>query len=450
MNTILPYDNNLEDMVLGTLIHNPGHIDIISEYIANDNVFNTTRAKHLWHLLNKLKLNGEHIDLITVCSHLTQEHQRYGLNKIYIVDITTDTCLKEQSTVYARRMYEHYLLREVIVKTQNIQQMAKENKSETFDVLNSTHNLIGRLIELKPDKKFDIESEVMEAIESITSTESKLVRTDYPDIDRFSGGLTRGEITIIGGRPGHGKSTFLINLLSHFLGSGQRVLLFNRELTNVEVLKKIITLESQKLSYTNVRKGVYDDVSIKELERVKTLITKKYSEENFKMFDNIRDLPKTINEIKKFKPDVVLDDYIQLVNLGTRDDSRLDRRLQLEKLVSDYKWALKETKCVGVLASQLNRALETRGDARPRLSDLAESGAIEQIAENVFFVYYKYKTSGRPEDRKDIMIIASKVRYGDSGDVMLKYDGDHVIMYDPRGIVPDRLVKEVENEKLPF
>tara|TARA_R100001510_G_C7641150_1_gene198764 strand:- start:99 stop:1451 length:1353 start_codon:yes stop_codon:yes gene_type:complete len=450
MNTILPYDNNLEDMVLGTLVHNPDHIDIVSEYIANDNVFNTTRAKQLWKLLNKLKLNGEHIDLVTVCSHLTQENHTYGLNKMYVIDITTDTCMKDQSTVYARRMYEHYLLREVIVKTQNIQQMAKENKSETFDVLNSTHNLIGRLIDLKPDKKFSIESEVMEAIESITNTESRLVRTDYPGLDSFAGGLTRGEITIVGGRPGHGKSTFLINLLSHFLASGQRVLLFNRELTNVEVLKKIIALESQQLSYTSVRQGVYDDKSIKELERVKSLITEKYSEENFKMFDNIRDLPKTINEIKKFKPDVVLDDYIQLVNLGTKDDSRLDRRLQLEKLVSDYKWALKETKCVGVLASQLNRALETRGDARPRLSDLAESGAIEQIAENVFFVYYKYKASGKPEDRKDIMIIASKVRYGDSGDVMLKYDGDHVIMYDPRGIIPDRLVEEVKNEKFPF
>tara|TARA_R100001082_G_scaffold102257_1_gene72220 strand:- start:273 stop:1625 length:1353 start_codon:yes stop_codon:yes gene_type:complete len=450
MNTILPYDNNLEDMVLGTLVHNPDHIDIVSEYIANDNVFNTTRAKQLWKLLNKLKLNGEHIDLVTVCSHLTQENQTYGLNKMYVIDITTDTCMKDQSTVYARRMYEHYLLREVIVKTQNIQQMAKENKSETFDVLNSTHNLIGRLIDLKPDKKFSIESEVMEAIESITNTESRLVRTDYPGLDSFAGGLTRGEITIVGGRPGHGKSTFLINLLSHFLASGQRVLLFNRELTNVEVLKKIIALESQQLSYTSVRQGVYDDKSIKELERVKSLITEKYSEENFKMFDNIRDLPKTINEIKKFKPDVVLDDYIQLVTLGTKDDSRLDRRLQLEKLVSDYKWALKETKCVGVLASQLNRALETRGDARPRLSDLAESGAIEQIAENVFFVYYKYKASGKPEDRKDIMIIASKVRYGDSGDVMLKYDGDHVIMYDPRGIIPDRLVEEVKNEKFPF
>jgi replicative DNA helicase len=450
MNTILPYDNNLEDMVLGTLVHNPDHIDIVSEYIANDNVFNTTRAKQLWKLLNKLKLNGEHIDLVTVCSHLTQENHTYGLNKMYVIDITTDTCMKDQSTVYARRMYEHYLLREVIVKTQDIQQMAKENKSETFDVLNSTHNLIGRLIDLKPDKKFSIESEVMEAIESITNTESRLVRTDYPGLDSFAGGLTRGEITIVGGRPGHGKSTFLINLLSHFLASGQRVLLFNRELTNVEVLKKIIALESQQLSYTSVRQGVYDDKSIKELERVKSLITEKYSEENFKMFDNIRDLPKTINEIKKFKPDVVLDDYIQLVTLGTKDDSRLDRRLQLEKLVSDYKWALKETKCVGVLASQLNRALETRGDARPRLSDLAESGAIEQIAENVFFVYYKYKASGKPEDRKDIMIIASKVRYGDSGDVMLKYDGDHVIMYDPRGIVPDRLVEEVKNEQFPF
>jgi replicative DNA helicase len=122
--------------------------------------------------------------------------------------------------------------------------------------------------------------------------------------------------------------------------------------------------------------------------------------------------------------------------------------LQIEKLVNDYKWLAKETGAVVVLASQLNRFIEragTRGKAlMPQLSDLAESGAIEQVAENVFFSYYDYKVTGEAGKGKNIITLAaSKVRYGDSGNVDLGYDGDKCKIY-------NSLEEIINNDTLPF
>ena len=301
-----------------------------------------------------------------------------------------------------------------------------DNKLDALDTLVAAHTSIGELINLRPDSTFDINEALGDAIESIQNTEKLLVKTGFKNIDDFAGGLTRGEITIIGGRPGHGKSTMLLNLLSNVLTSDKKVLLFNRELTNVEVLKKLIAIESGKLSYTMIRQGMYDIGQLQELDRVREYIAKKYNPKKFRMYDQIRDFPASATEIKKFKPDVIFDDYIQLITPTGKEDQR---RLQLERIVNDYKWIAKEYNCVVILASQLNRALETRGNPRPQLSDLAESGAIEQVAENVFFVYYTYKIDQKPENKNQITLVAAKVRYGETGTAQMAYDGDKCKMY---------------------
>ena len=96
-------------------------------------------------------------------------------------------------------------------------------------------------------------------------------------------------------------------------------------------------------------------------------------------FDDIRSLDDCIREINKGKPDVVIDDYIQLIDVG---QGYKDRRFEIEKIVQDYKWAVKQNNCSAILVSQLNRDIEKRFDPRPRMSDYAESGVIEQTAES--------------------------------------------------------------------
>jgi replicative DNA helicase len=210
------------------------------------------------------------------------------------------------------------------------------------------------------------------------------------------------------------------------IDQGLRVIVFNREMTNVEMLKKLIVLESGKLSYLDIRLGYVGDlVKMGELEATKRNIETKYSADKFAMFDNMPSFDEAAAQVKKFKPDIIFDDYIQLI---MPDKRIIERRLQLEKLVNSYKWLAKKQKCVCVLLSQLNRGLEIRGDGRPKLSDLAESGAIEQVAENVLFVYYDHKVNmNKSKDGENVIeLIGSKVRYGVSGSTKLGYEGDMV------------------------
>ena len=158
---------------------------------------------------------------------------------------------------------------------------------------------------------------------------------------------------------------------------------------------------------------------------------KKYSSDKFQMFDKISDFENASIEVRKFRPDIVIDDYVQLIR-PTKHKKYEARRLELEEIINSYKWLAKHNNCVVILASQLNRGIEYRGvTPEPQLSDLAESGSIEQVAENVLFTFYQWKVS--PDLKKasphKIKLIAKKVRYGETGHVMLGYDGDKCKIY---------------------
>ena len=452
MNTFVPFDTNLENGVLGALILTPEVYPKIRDFLSTDEVFHQKKSRMLWKKLKSMLDKEEFIDLNTVTSTLTDEDINKGLNHIYVVDCTMATGASSYAPAYARKLYEKYLLRRVVEETQKIQDSAMDNSNETYDCIVGAHTLFAELIDLNPSKeKQSIDSLLYDAVEDIQNKESNLIKTGYEAVDKFAGGLTRGEITIIGGRPGHGKTTMMINLLASLIDKGHKVALFNRELPNVEVIKKLMCLESKKLSYSLIRQGIHSQESLNHVRTVKEIIKNKYNEDKFMMFDNIRDFAKTASEVKKFKPDVIMDDYIQLV---APDGKIPERRLQLEKLVNDYKWLSKQMKCSVILASQLNRAIESRyKNVRPQLSDLAESGAIEQVAENVFFVYYDYKINGEDGKGKNIItFVAKKVRYGETGESDMGYNGDKCKIYDNYDEFINSIKrKEMMNEKeLPF
>ena len=445
-----PHDNTLENALLAGVILYPDQYQKVETYISTLNVFFQNKAKLLWKLIGEMKRDNEEITMPTICASLTPRDHEDGLTSHYIATITNDVPLKSSIENYARKIYEKYLLRRVIHETTRIQDKAYNNNTNTYEEIISAHTTLGELMSFKPGQSFDIQKEMDETVETIQDDESRLVKTGFDGLDTFAGGLTRGEITIIGGRPGHGKTTFMVNLLANMVGRGYKCILFNRELPNSELLKKLIALESGKLSYGMVRKGIFDKSGVEELERTKQFIIEKYNSDKLRMFDNIRDFAKASAEVKKFQPDIILDDYIQLIS-PTKEIEQ--RRLQLECLVNDYKWLAKQNKCVVVLASQLNRSLETRSmNSKPQLSDLAESGAIEQVAENVFFTYYDYKINGNQSKGKNIItLVARKVRYGETGECDLGFNGDKARFYNSLDDLTNDMKEEMKHEKsLPF
>ena len=441
---ILPYDENLENCVLGTVILNNEAYDKVSKYFVNRNVFYQKRASLLWDRLTKMKKKKETIDTFSVASTLSKKEIERGLTAHYVTICTEVGTVEGSLDFHANKLYEKYLLRQIVVEADKVKDEALSNNNDIYNVIVNAHSLFGELISLQPSKTQDIEDMIEDTLDSIKNKASKLIKTGYPNIDKYSGGLTRGEITIIGGRPGHGKTTVMVNLLAKAIEQGQKAMFFSRELPNSELLKKILCLESGKLSYGMIRQNVFTDHDLQNMEEAIQIVRNKYSKDKFLMFDNIKDFALASSEIKKFKPDIIFDDYIQLIDCK----GYKDRRLQIEQLVNDYKWLAKETGAVVVLASQLNRFIEranNRGKALvPQLSDLAESGAIEQVAENVFFSYYDYKVTGEKGKGKNVIsLIASKVRYGDSGTSDLGYDGNKCKIYNT--------MEEILNEEhIPF
>ena len=440
----LPYDKVTEDAVLGSVINNEGEYDAVAKYFSNIEVFYQERAKLLWKKIKYMKSKNEVIDTRTVTMSLTQHDINRGLNHYYVVGCTGDTCLKGMTELYAKKLYDKFLMRQVVVKAEEIKTNTMNNREDIYQTISETHSILGEILNTKPSIASDIEDVIDETVNSIKNKTTKLITTGYPNLDKFAGGLTRGEITIIGGRPGHGKTTVMINMLANVLEKGYKAIFFSRELPNSELLKKIVCLESQQLSYGMVRKNIFSEQDAKFFNTAVEHVKKKYSKDKFLMFDNVKDFASSSSEVKRFKPDIIFDDYIQLIACKGKEDQR---RLQIEKLVNDYKWLAKDTNAVVVLASQLNRFIEragARGKAlMPQLSDLAESGAIEQVAENVFFSYYDYKVQGEKGKGKNVLTLcASKVRYGDSGEVDLAYDGDKCKIHNSIG--------EMLDDTLPF
>ena len=276
---------------------------------------------------------------------------------------------------------------------------------------------------MQPSKKRDIDTIVDEAAEYVKSG-TNIIPFGMLALDAPAGGMTRKEVTVLGGRPGHGKTTLIINLIRCLIEKNYKVMLFNREMTNVETMKKIVVMESNGLSYAAVRKGKLIKDAEKEFDNTSETVKEKYK--NLIMYDDVRTLDEAIVEVSRYKPDVILDDYIQLITM----DDRKDRRFQIEEIMYEYKWVCKKENCSAVLVSQLNREIERRADPRPRMSDYSESGVIEQTAESAIFIFYPYNFNDSDNSPYQTEIISAKTRYGRIGSYIIGFNGNRCKFYE--------------------
>ena len=227
----LPHSIEAENNVLGTILQDSTKIDQVTPYLINKSVFYDKRNQQLWDKIIELHTNGEKVDLVTVCSKLTSKDKGNGLDAYYLTGLTTEYSARVGD--YAKQVYEKMLLRDLIFKSTNLIELSYNNNVEVYSLLSDTHTSIGKFIDLKPGQKDDIDSLLDETIKSIETSGYNILKTGFSGIDELSGGMTRGEITILGGRPGHGKTTTMVNLIKHCVDSGLKVIVFNREMTNV-------------------------------------------------------------------------------------------------------------------------------------------------------------------------------------------------------------------------
>ena len=426
---MLPNDRSAEEAVLGCIIMDNTSYDEAAEYIKEPDFFYGDDCRLLWETITKMIRNNKDIDYVTLANQLTEKEKEVA-SLYWITSLSNNAPSVHNIGSYARIVAEKFAKRAIINGTRDMQEVAF-NGTEFDSLIASFSKYTQFLDNIKPTKHKQIDELVMETIATVKEG-NNTIDWGIPSLSSLAGGMTRGEVSVIAGRPGHGKTTVSLNLVTRLVNQGLKVVMMNREMTNVEMVKKLIVCESDKLLYKDIRMNNLEDTEKGQmLDETRAKIKKNYTGKLF-MYDNVKGLPETISLIRKIKPDVVIDDYIQLI----RVPGQRDRRFEIEDIMTEYKWLAKtsEHKPSIILLSQLNRDIEKRQDPVPKLSDLSEGGTIEQVAENVLFVYYDYKVKFNKSNigKYGIQLFAAKVRYGETGQLILGFNGNRCKLYNTR------------------
>ena len=445
MKQVAPHNLEAERLILGQALVDNTVIDQISQYIPEEQVFYNTGHQDIWKCILSLHRDGATvIDPITIMSQMPDKTNLESPG-FYLTGLMEDVVSTANAEHYAKLVYEKWLIRKVIIKSKKIEKVMDLDADGAAQALQRLNREIEDILNLRIREDFNLNALLKDTVRHMTVTDN-IIPFGYKPLDDLTGGMTKGEITVVAGRPGHFKSTMTINIVSNLLNRGQKVLVFNREMSNVEMMKKLIIIESETLSYHTMRMGDFNESDKKELELAKNIITDKY--QNLIMYDDVFDIDRAMREIRKHKPDVVVDDYIGLIDvIGVEDN-----RLRIDNIMKQYKRAAKTYGLAAILVSQLNRACEDRANKRPILRDLRDSGSIEQDAEMILFMYYdwRYNYQDSMVGEHGIEVVLGKNRYGKTGSKVLGVVGDRCkilnsaedAMYEMK-----RLKKEKDNEK---
>jgi len=420
----MPKNEEAEIALLGSILLEGDEIfEKAKAIIKEPKCFYTTKHQELWKSFHRLYKNNVPIDTVTVFGDLKDNVKDHTLTTYYLTGLADGVPTTANAETYAKNIWYKFIQRKAVKSSQILYNLTLQNTDDIVEVLHQHEKIIQDLKDIAPSKVVETKDILTNTVEALKEG-TNLIPFGIEQLDNAAGGMTRGEITVVGGRPGHGKTTMIINIVKRLLEQGKKVMLFNREMTNVEMMKKILVMEFQEFSYERIRKASDISKEITQINLKKEALGEKYK--NLIMLDDCKTLADAMKEISKEKPDVVLDDYIQLIRT---DGGNKDRRFEIEDIMLDYKWICKKIKCSAILVSQLNREIERRLDPRPKLSDFAESGVIEQTAEAAFFVYYPYAVDNRDNDRYEIEVICQKARYGQLGSYNMGFNGDKCSVY---------------------
>ena len=417
------YSGMSEREVLGSIMKKPELLELVSKFLVSKEIFYHKDHKEIWSAIYALSKNNKVIDVSTIANYLGEK----GLKiTYYLTGIVDDIVSPNNIEHHAKIIYNLYVRRELWKKIQKF--ISRLDKESSYKHITSDINLLTKISEqfsqMASITNGPLENITDEMIESIFAKKN-LIQTGIRNIDRAIIGMTKGEISIIAGRPGNGKSTLALNITKNMVLDGKKVMFVSREMPKVELLKKFLAMHT-KVKNKDMRGNA--ESHRKEIEKGLDFIRKHYK--SLSLFDNLSSLDESINEAKKIRPDIIIDDHIGFINFPHYDNR--DTRHRIAEITRRYKWLAKEIDCAVILVSQLNRNIEHRVDKIPRLSDLAESGNLEQDAEIVIFNYYPYVYEYENAEHGEFgqQIIIAKNRYGTTCKFDLGYCGDSSLILD--------------------
>lgn len=424
----MPHSIDAEMSLLGTMILGRDAITDVSEHIVAEDFF-IERHALIYEMIMELYSKDYPVDLITLSDNLTNNQKLEAIGGYgYLSELADKGYAVTNAIYYAKIVEEKSLLRKLIKASMGVIDTSYSG-SEASEVLEYAEKVIfdisekknkGSMVEIR-----EILTTAIDQIEAVYKDKSLLtgVGTGFRELDKKTNGLQKSDLILIAARPSMGKTAFALNICQHAGLEGKSVAVFSLEMSKEQLVQRMISSHAN-IPNTRLRTG--------ELNENEWLVLAHTTDMLGKAKIYIDDTPGVTPiemraKCRKLKMekglDLIMVDYLQLMEGGGKNESR---QQEISGISRALKALAREMKCPVVALSQLSRAPELRSDHRPMLSDLRESGAIEQDADVVMFLYrdeyYFQDTTERPGIGE---VIIAKQRNGETGKIELAWIGEY-------------------------
>lgn len=431
-----PQSLEAEQAVLGAIILEGESITKAIEILSSEDFYREAHRKIYTAMLELFNKN-EPIDLITVTEHLKDKGELEEVGGLsYLSNLATVIPTSANIRYHAKLVREKALMRAVIRACTEIITKAYEEPEDAEEMLDYAEKLIFEISEKRTNTNFyqmkDVVKETFRMIESMYERKSVItgIPSGFRDLDELTSGFQPGDLIIIGGRPGMGKTAFSLNIAQHVgVQLGEPVAFFSLEMSKEQIAMRLLSSLSM-INSSALRKGF---ISKKDWERL-TDSAVRLSEAPIYIDDSsqmsvleIRAKARRL-KLEKGKLSLIIVDYLQLMRSRTAYDRR---EQEISEISRSLKAMAKELKVPVIALSQLNRSVEKTTDRRPTLANLRESGAIEQDADVIIFLYRdELYNKKNPANKGKAEVIVAKQRNGPTDVVYLTFLSDYTRFFD--------------------
>jgi len=429
---------DLEEAVLGAMMIDKKGVDEVIDILQPD-AFYKEAHKYIFEAIVQLFTDTQPIDLLTVSAQL-RKNAKLDLagGDFYLIQLTQKIASSAHIEFHSRIILQKYIQRSLIRISSDIIEESYDETTDVFDLLDKAESKLYEVsqgnIKRSSETALSLVLQAKKRIEEIAKQEGLSgIATGFEKLDKITSGWQPSDLIIIAARPGMGKTAFVLSMARNIaIDFGKPVALFSLEMSSVQLITRLISsetgLSSEKLRTGKLEKHEWEQLSIKvkNLEKAPLFIDDSPSLSIFDLRAKARRLASQ-HGIK-----LIIVDYLQLMTAGGNGKGGGNREQEISTISRNLKALAKELSVPVIALSQLSRAVETRGSSkRPLLSDLRESGAIEQDADIVSFIYrpeyYKIDewddeeqspTAGQAE------FIIAKHRNGSLENIRLKFIGN--------------------------
>lgn len=426
---VLPHNGEAEQSVIGSMIMDKDAIAGAAELVTGDD-FYQQRFGILFDAILELYNEGKPVDLITLQNKLKEKEVPEELNSLeFFRDIIASVPTSANVRYYANIVKEKSTLRQMIKVTESITNECYTDKEKLENIMEDTEKKMFDILQKRNTGDFvsirDIVFKSLESIEAAARNKGSVtgVSTGFYDLDYKTAGLQPSDLILIAARPSMGKTAFVLNIAEYAVLRGNvTTAIFSLEMSKDQLVKRIMSMHS-KVNSQSIRTGeLSDDDWIKLVESAKEIGNSNLIIDDTSSI-SIGELRSKCRKYKlEFNLGLVIIDYLQLMTGSKKSESR---QQEISEISRSLKGLARELNCPVVALSQLSRAVEQRPDKRPMLSDLRESGAIEQDADIVMFIYRDDYYNHDSEEAGISEIIIGKQRNGPVGTVKLAWQSQY-------------------------